>query len=144
MVVWTTFFLLALLLKSLQVLSVSNAFQHVLYAGISCKRCSPHSSLPSISSISFSLPPPPYTPCSALHLASPQCSVFVGLRCSFAPFLLIVYSSDGQFRYNEVSIFQGQLSISTDKYHYLSLHENSEKISGNFEEILEENGKILK
>ncbi len=31
-----------------------------------------------------------------------------------------------------------------DKYRYFPLHENSEKIWGNFEKILEENRKILK
>ncbi len=31
-----------------------------------------------------------------------------------------------------------------DKYWQFPLHENSEKICGNFEKILEENGKILK
>ncbi len=41
-------------------------------------------------------------------------------------------------------ILQGQLSISNNKYRYFPLYEYSEKISGNFEEILEENGKILK
>ncbi len=31
-----------------------------------------------------------------------------------------------------------------DKYQYFQLHKNSEKITGNFEKILEENGKNLK
>ncbi len=52
--------------------------------------------------------------------------------------------SDGKHRYNEVSILWGQLSIHIDKYRYFPLLENSEKIWGNFEKILEENGKILK
>ncbi len=54
------------------------------------------------------------------------------------------YTSDGKNRYNEVSINIDTSGTVIDKYRYFPLHENSEKISGNFEEILEENGKILK
>ncbi len=53
------------------------------------------------------------------------------------------HSSDRKYRYNKVSLSidtSGQSSILS----ILPLHENSKKISGNLEEILEENGKILK
>ncbi len=36
------------------------------------------------------------------------------------------------------------LKCSDGKYRYFPIHENSEKIWGNFEKILEENGKIFK
>ncbi len=49
-----------------------------------------------------------------------------------------------KYRYNDVSISIDTSGTVTDTYRYFPLHENSEKISGNFEEILEENGKILK
>ncbi len=55
-----------------------------------------------------------------------------------------VISSDGKYRYNEVSINIDTSGTVIDKYWYFPLHENSKKIWGNFKKILEENGKILK
>ncbi len=52
--------------------------------------------------------------------------------------------SDGKYRYNEVLISIDTSGTVIDKYRFFPLHENSEKIWGNFEKILEENGKILK
>ncbi len=44
----------------------------------------------------------------------------------------------------EVSISIHTSETIIDKYRYFPLHENSEKIWGNFKKTLEENGKILK
>ncbi len=52
--------------------------------------------------------------------------------------------SDGKYRYNEVSISIYTSGTVIDKYRYFPFHENSKNISGNFEKILEGNGKILK
>ncbi len=52
--------------------------------------------------------------------------------------------SGWKYRYNEVSISIDTLGRVIDKYRYFPIHENSEKIWGNFEKILEENGKFLK
>ncbi len=53
-------------------------------------------------------------------------------------------TSDGKYRYYEVSISIDTSGTVIDKYQYFLIHENSEKLWGNFEKILEENGKILK
>ncbi len=55
-----------------------------------------------------------------------------------------MHISDGKYRYNEVWISIDTLGTLSDIYQYFPLHENSKKISENFEKILEENGKILK
>ncbi len=57
---------------------------------------------------------------------------------------LDICSSGGKYRYTEVSISIDTLGTVIDKYRYFLIHENSGKIWGNFEKILEENGKILK
>ncbi len=56
----------------------------------------------------------------------------------------LVSISDGKYRYNEISISIDTLMTVIDKYRYLPLHENCEKILGNFEKMLEENRKNLK
>ncbi len=53
-------------------------------------------------------------------------------------------TSDGKYRYNEISISIDISGTVIDKCRYFPIHENSEKIWGDFAKILEENGKILK
>ncbi len=47
--------------------------------------------------------------------------IFLSGVCQYR---FVQITSDGKYRYSEVSILRGQLSISIDKYRYFALHEN--------------------